>query len=193
MHGRFSSSVDEAAPALSLGITPGLSSVGYCFLAFEPAGRILTVDWDVLIGTRPSQRKKLGIPEPTPQSSPSELMKRFRVHGYLLEVLMERHTPVVVAIGPPSRSREPAVFWQAAAAGIEILGDTLGVPVHRIDKPAINRTFPGAHFARDIQEHLADPITSTDRRVLLAAASAYVAFELERPKLAAFNRGQLTA
>lgn len=192
MLGRYGSA-EEAPQALSLGITPGLSSVGYCFLAFEPTGRITAVDFDVLIGTRPSQRRKLGIPDPTPLSSLTELMERFRVHSYLLEILMERFTPIVVAVGPPARSREPAVFSQAASGAIQLLGSALGIPVHLVDKLSINRRFPGAHFARDIQERLEERIRSTDRRVLLAAASAFVAFELERPKLAAFNRAELTA
>ena len=176
-----------------MGITPGLSSVGFCSLAFFSNGRIRPVEYDILIGTRPSQRAKLGIPEPTALSSLQELCDRFRVHGYILEILMERHAPVCVAIGPPAKTREPAVFSLAATQAIQTMGALMGISVHSIDKKIINRHFPGAHFARDIQEKLVRKVESTDRRILLAAASAYVAFQLERPNISGFEESQLTA
>lgn len=176
-----------------MGITPGLSSVGFCSLAFSPDGGIRPVEYDILIGTRPSQRKKLGIPEPSAFSSLAELVKRFRVHGYILEILMERHEPVCVAIGPPAKTREPAEFSVAATMAIQTMGQLIGIPVYQVDKRQINSYFPGAHFARDIQERMATKVESTDRRILLAAASAYVAFQLERPHLKGFNQGQMTA
>lgn len=177
-----------------MGITPGLASVGFCSLLFFSNGKIEPVEYDILIGTRPSQRKKLGIPEPSALSSLSELIERFRVHSYILEVLMERHEPVCVAVGPPAKTREPAVFSVAASQAIQAMGRLIQVPVLEIDKRLINRHFPGAHFARDIQERLGRRrIKSSDRRILLAASSAYVAFQLVRPTLKGFEPGQLTA
>jgi hypothetical protein len=191
--GGFHSSSGALLRAVAMGITPGLSSVGFCSLSFDPSGRIQPVEYDILIGTRPSQRRKLGIPEPTAASSLTELLTRFKVHGYLLKVLIERHEPVCVAVGPPAKAAEPAEFSRAATLAVQGMGQLLGIPVYVVDKALINRYFPGAHFARDIQERLKERVSSTDRRILLAAASAYVAFQLERPNLKGFDQGQLTA
>lgn len=185
--------IDQRMRVVAMGITPGLASVGFCALEFERAGKIRAIDFDILIGTRPTQRKKLGIPEPTALSSLTELVDRFRVHGHLLKVIVERHEPIVVAVGPPAKTREPVEFSIAATKAIQAMGQLIGIPVYEVNKTLINQYFPGAHFARDIQLRLTRKVKSTDRRILLAAASAYVAFQLERPKLTGFAPGKLTA
>ena len=177
---------------MSLGLTPGLSCVGLCVIAFpagsQGIGRL--IEHDVLIGTRPSQRKKLGIPEPSPLSSIAELARRFKVHALLLETLLERHLPRIIAVGPAAKNKEPAAFWEAASRAICSMATVFRIPSHVVTKADIAQHFQGP-IAIELDRRLSEPLQSSDRRVLLAAAAAIVAYDGYRVQLPGFDPARL--
>jgi hypothetical protein len=166
------------APSIVLGVAPGISSASFAVLAFSQAEPPRVVDYDVLIGTRPSQLRKLGIPEVDLISNVVDLAKRFKVHRLVIEVICERHMPCMVAVGPAAKSKEPYPHVAGARMALHAMAALFELPVCDVSKEALHGAFRGEKLLTAVQRRLACPIGSSDRRVMLAAAAAMVAVSI---------------
>jgi hypothetical protein len=156
-----------------LGIAPGLSAVGYCVLDIDARGVGHCLDYDVLMGNRAAQLGRANAD--LSLATLAQLIHRFRVHRMIIEVVCERHYPCVLAIGPAALSREPPEFIVAARKALTDMAGFFGLRVVDVTKHALRETFPGEKLPGLVQDRLAAPIGSRDRRVLRAAGAALVA------------------
>jgi Holliday junction resolvasome RuvABC endonuclease subunit len=169
-------------PSVVLGVAPGLTSASFAVLAFSANNAPQVLDYDVLIGTRPSQLAKLGIPALELLSNITELAKRFKVHRLVIEVIVERHTPCLIALAPAARSKEPSAHVAGARMAVRSMAALFDLPVFDVTKEKINRVFQGEKLLTAVQRRLYVPIGSSDRRVMLAAGAALVAATIASPR-----------
>jgi hypothetical protein len=162
-------------PSIVLGVAPGLTTASFAVLAFSQKYPPRVLDYDVLIGTRPSQLRKLGIPELEFISSAVELAKRFKVHRMVIEVICERHTPCLVAVGPAAKTKEPDPHVAGARMALHAMAALFDLPVYDVSEQELKGAFRGEKLQTAVQRRLVSPIGSSDRRVMIAAASAMVA------------------
>jgi hypothetical protein len=157
-----------------LGIAPGLGAVGYCVLDIDAHGVGHCLDYDVLMGNRAAQLDRANA-DLSLAVNVAQLISRFRVHRMIIEVLCERHYPFALAIGPAALSREPPLYVSAARSALADMARVFGLHVVDVSKQSLRRAFPGEKLPGLVQERLASPIGSNDRRVLRAAGAALVA------------------
>ena len=149
---------------IALGVTPGISSVGYCVLEYNGNCKCDPLDADILPGSR-LVKGELTL---------AQLVKRFQVHRMLLSVVWERHLPLVLAIGPPA-GREPPVNAETAAGILASLGVAFGVPVIHVSRKELQKAFhcnQKRKLAAVVGQNLLHPIGSRDKRLVAAAATA---------------------
>lgn len=155
---------------VSLGVSPGLSAVGYSVLDFEPNGRAHSLDHDVFMGNRGAQleraRASLDV------ATVAQLMDRFRVHRKLLEVLCERHYPLVIAIGPQAVKRESDKQIKAACTAIGLMAGFFGIQVVYAPLDKIKAAFPREKLPQLVAKRLVGSLGSRDTRIVRAAAAA---------------------
>jgi len=155
-----------------LGLSPGLSSVGYCVLDIDSGGIGHCLDYDILMGNRAAQLSRASAD--LTLANIAQLIRRFRIHRRIIEVLCERHYPYALAIGPGVR-REPEDHVDAARRALVDMAGFFGIRIIDVSKSELRATFPGEKLHLMVQERLATPIGSRDKRILRAAGSALVA------------------
>ena len=156
-----------------LGIAPGLGAVGYCVLDIDARGVGHCLDYDVLMGNRAAQLGRANAD--LSLATIAQLVHRFRVHRMIIEVVCERHYPCVLAIGPAAVSREPPLYISAARSALGDMAAFFGLRLVEVSKHDLRSAFPGEKLPGLVQDRLAAPIGSNDRRVLRAAGAALVA------------------
>lgn len=156
-----------------LGIAPGLSAVGYCVLDIDAQGLAHCLDYDVWSGNRTAQLDRANANLST--ATIAQLIRRFHCHALLVDVLFERHYPLVLSIGPPATSKEPDKHVRAASKALKDMARPFGIRVHTFTKDQLRDAFPGEKLRTLVQDRLASPIGSKDRRVLRAAGAALAA------------------
>jgi hypothetical protein len=150
-----------------------LSAVGYAVLEFDAQGLGNCLDWDVWGGNRTAQLDRARANLTT--ATVVQLIKRFHVHALLVNVLFERHYPLILSIGPPALTKEPDKHVRAAAKALQDMARPCGIRVFTYSKDELRDAFPGEKLRSIVQERLVDPIGSRDRRVLRAAGAALAA------------------
>lgn len=148
-----------------LGVAPGLRALSYCVLSFhDEAEKADIVDCDVLLNGR----------APKPQNM-WDATKRGRVHNLILGVVCERHTPAVVALGPPLVSGETSEHVSAVRMTIRLLAGGFGIPVYEFRaRQDVQRRLHCCDraLAKGVEDYVDAKATSQDRRVVLAMATA---------------------
>lgn len=157
-----------------LGIAPGLTAVGYCVLQVdENSGIVHCLDYDVLMGNRAAQLDRANANLAT--ATIAQLVQRFHAHALILSVVFERHYPLVLAIGPAATTKEPDKHIRAARQALKDMAKLFGIRVITISKEQLKDAFPGEKLRSVVQDRIATPIGSRDRRVLRAAGAALAA------------------
>lgn len=115
-----------------------------------------------------------------PLSHESSIAKRCRVHQLVLSVVFERHLPAVLSIGPPLDRKEPPEHVAAVETLLRAIATGLGLEVHSFgtERDLLNALDPkptGKQIGRQVNKILDRPLTSRDRRVVLATATALAA------------------
>lgn len=101
-----------------LGIAPGAQALAYTVLAYErgrPRSELL--DTDVLRAGRVTAKDALDI------------ARRCRAHQLILDVVLERHPPAILVLGPPANPREPIEHVGLVRVALRLLAATFNVPV----------------------------------------------------------------
>jgi hypothetical protein len=157
--------MSRKAPAIVLGVTPGIKSLAYVVL--DASGeRPTSLDHDVLTGGR---LKK--------DSSLAELGKKAYVHGLILSVILERDPPLMVALGPACNPKDPPEHQTVARMVILGLAKRFGVTVVDVSDLDVQQDLspePGVSLARVVHKRLLGALGSNDRRIVLAAAVGLV-------------------
>lgn len=156
-----------------IGVSPGLSAVGYCVLDVDPQGMAHCLDFEVLTGNRAAQLERAGID--IALATAAQLVSRFQIHSKILNVVLERYYPCVIAVGPAALSREPPAFIEAAVTALQSSASLFGLQVKFVDQDQLRDAFPGERLAAAVQSRLSTPIGSRDKRVLRAAAAGLAA------------------
>lgn len=89
-----------------LGIAPGVRQLAYCVLHYSDPGelpRVPDFGADLLKGIRTHGTKTL-----------FDLQKKARIHVKILDVILERFPPLIIAVGPAAISTEPELHVEAA-------------------------------------------------------------------------------
>jgi len=160
-----------------VGISPGLSAVGYCVLDVDAAGRAHCLTYDVLTGNRAAQLERAGIDISI--ANVVQLATRFRIHSRILNVVLERYYPCVVAIGPAAINKEPPKFVEAAVSALHETALLFGLKVVTVSEAELHDRYPKERLPTLVQSRIETPIR--DRRVLRAAAAGLAAAESVRP------------
>lgn len=163
--------MSRSAPAIVLGVTPGIRALSYVVLDFSGSMPV-SVDHDILTGGRLKEK------------SLADLGKKAYVHGLILSVVLERDPPLALAIGPACNKKDPPEHVLAARAMLLMLAGRLGIRVVDVSEGDISRALdpkPGVSLSRVVHEHISGLVGSYDRRVVMAAAVALTGRQKLRP------------
>lgn len=100
-----------------LGITPGLRALAYSVVGFRGESRGDLIDADVLRGSKAPADANL-----------EALTHKGRPHRLILSVILERHPPAALGLGPPYSRQEPHLHVTAARHVITLLAGAFRVP-----------------------------------------------------------------
>lgn len=118
---------DEACSLLVvLGVAPGLQRLAYCAVTYGDQGTL----------PEAGIRQLLKVIRMNGAASPLEFQKKFVPHAKILDVVLERALPVVVAVGPPASSSEPLLQVETARFCLRLLVQELarqGLPVRHFE------------------------------------------------------------
>lgn len=145
---------------IALGIVPGLASMGYCVVDVS-LPIVNPLDCDVLLGS------KL-------KNSTATLLKKAAVHRLVLDIVLERTPPAILALGPPLNTKEPPEHIEAVRYMLRMVARTINIPVVEMDMQLICQTLglDERSLARKVRKQLQHPLGSRDRRLLIATAVA---------------------
>jgi hypothetical protein len=104
-----------------------------------------------------------------------QLQRRTHVHHMILGLIFERHTPALVVLGPPSKLKEPPEHTQAVRMLLRVIAEGMRVPVVELPEKDEMISALGADqrsWRRTVDERLRSPMSSHDRRIVLATATA---------------------
>lgn len=109
-----------------LGIAPGLQNLGYCVVSCD-ANRELphALYWELLKGIWMRGA-----------TAPAELQKKAKAHRLVLDIVLERWQPMLIAVGPPALTKEPKLQVEATRFVLRLLLTELigaGLPVRYIE------------------------------------------------------------
>jgi len=152
---------------LVLGLTSGLSSLGYSVLSTTPS-HLDQIDCDLLAGSRMAS---------------SSIWTRCNAHRLILTVILERHPPTVLALGPPVERGEPPEFVTEMRLMMRSIAALIRVPVveYSEEESVITALDFGAARSRakrrlnGLVAHHLGMRHSTNRRIVLATATALAA------------------
>lgn len=150
-----------------LGIAPGLGALAYSVLEANGHRELLPLDSDVLHAGR-----RLDA------ATAWEIAKRCRAHHLLLDVILRRHPPAILALGPRLDRREPDEHVAAVRLLIHALGTGLNVPLYDYAERSDLLEALGANgrgLSGLVRAQLGDGISSKDRRIVLASGAALAA------------------
>jgi hypothetical protein len=111
----------------------------------------------------------------------SDYPRRCRVHHLVLSVVLERHPPALIALGPPTDTAEAEEAVDALRGTLRAIATVMRVPVieHRSQEALIDTLdLRGRSFGRAIHRAMGRPLGSRDRRIVHAAAAAMAAHAL---------------
>lgn len=151
---------------IALGITPGLHALGYSVLQFNGAPKAALLDSDTLHAGR-------GV---TPRDA-IEIARRCRAHRLVLDVVLDRHPPGIVVLGPSADPKERTEHVGLIRLGLMTIGTACGIQVLDMGDPdelyaALGIDGPKG-VAGKLRTYIDGPhAVSRDRRVTTATASA---------------------
>lgn len=155
---------------IALGIAPGLKALAYSVIRADSPP--CPVDHDVLLGGRI-------------KGSLADLPKKAHVHALVLEVVLERDPPDVIAIGPACNVKEPLEHVQAAIAMLSQLADRVGVQILLVSEERLQQTLcmPKESLQRAVNRLLGQetPLDTDDPRLVRAVATSLTGYFLRRP------------
>jgi Holliday junction resolvasome RuvABC endonuclease subunit len=151
-----------------LGLTSGLTSIGYSIVEVTAPTELRQLECNVLAGTRMKNVHTL---------------KRCYSHHLVLQVLLERHPPMLIALGPALSAKEPAEYVGAMRTMIRTCAELIRIPLLEFENESeITATLKYGDAARRprrlnglVAYHLGGPLPSRDRRAVLATATALAA------------------
>lgn len=109
-----------------LGIAPGLQNLGYCIVSYKDDGSLPKARYRELL-------KGIWMRGAT---APAELQKKAKAHRMVLDIVLERWQPVLIAVGPPALPKEPAIQVDAARFVLRVFFSELigaGLPMRYIE------------------------------------------------------------
>lgn len=118
---------DEASRVIVLGIAPGVVNLAYCVLHYKEG-----IGW--LPMARAAELLK-GI-RLNGATLPTDFVRKAQQHAKILRVVLERFPPVLIAVGPPARPKEPELRIEAARLVLRLLVSELnqmGVPLRHME------------------------------------------------------------
>lgn len=148
---------------IAIGLTSGLDSISCSVVQVLPDAEMLY--WEVM----PGPRKKRDVTPP----------RRYHAHKLMLDIILYRWPPSVIALGPPSSDGERIEWVVLMRTGVVELGRSLGIPVMIFDSDSAVAAGLGARdiHARGsglkalVKRALPD-FESNKKRVILATATA---------------------
>lgn len=151
---------------IALGITPGIRSLGYCVLQVNQNRRAELVDTDVLHAGRR-----------TPAHDAADVARRTRSHHLILDVVLRRNPPAVIALGPSADAKEPPEHVGLVRLGLVALGSALAVRVVDLGSQEAILEALSTTTSKGLATRLRTVIVGgnavpRDRRLLLATAAA---------------------
>lgn len=155
------------------GVAPGVRQLGYCMLEYGN-GRCNSLDSDILSG----KRFLAGTP------NLAMIAKKFGAHRLLITTVWERHSPVILAIGPPADEREDPLHPELATRILKELGRIMGVKVLVVDGPRLAKAFAtgrGRPLASIVSGAISVPLGSRHRPLTIAAATGIYAIAKNAP------------
>lgn len=150
-----------------LGIAPGLGALAYSVLESVDGQAPEPLDSDVLhAGRRLDGATAL------------EIARRCRAHHLLLDVILRRHPPAIVATGPQLDKKEAPE--QVAAVRLLIVGVASAMNVPHYDYSNRDTLLHalganGRGLSGIVRRELGEGISSKDRRIVLASGAALAA------------------
>lgn len=150
-----------------LGIAPGVQALAYSVLAYRPGvTRAELLDADVLRAGR-----KLTVQDAI------DVARRCRAHQLILDVVLKRHPPALIVLGPQANPREDIDHVAVVRYALQVIGQTVGVPV--TDLPGSPELYAalGVDNPRGVSQQIRNAIEGPqavprDKRALLAVAAA---------------------
>lgn len=154
---------------IALGIAPGLHSVAYSVVATVAAAScpsyLKPIDADVLHAGR-------GL---TPRDA-WEIARRCRAHRLVLDIVLDRHPPAVLAFGPPCDPTEDPANVALVRLALRTIGDLLRIPVYDFGTYDLLQAAFTVDDPRAVSAYVRRAVNraplSRDKRVLLATAAA---------------------
>lgn len=161
-----------------LGVSPGLKALAYSVIrAGSPP---CAIDHDVLLGGRI-------------KGSLADLPKKAHVHALVLDVVLERDPPQVIALGPPCNLKEAPEYVQAAIAMLKQMASRAGVPVIDMPEALLLKALclPRESLPRAVNRLLGQetPLGTDDPRLVRAVGTALAALCVPPLSAAAPRRG----
>lgn len=146
-----------------LGVSPGLRALAYSVMRAGDPPR--SIDHDVLLGGRVSET--------------TDLAKKAHVHALVLEVVLERDPPQIIALGPPCNAKEPKEHVDAAVAMIRQLAARTSARALVFGEAHLVAALclPRESLPRAVNRLLGptQPIDTDDRRLVRAVAASLAA------------------
>lgn len=160
---------------IALGIAPGLQALAYSVLSY-PSGakQAELLDADTLRAGRAI----------SPAAS-LDLMRRFRAHSLILDVVLDRHPPAIIVLGPPANPHEAPEAIGVVRLALFAIGQTFGVRVLDLGDPKALYAALGVSQSRALTGEFRDGIAGDvvvprDKRILVATAAAIAGARMVR-------------
>lgn len=162
-----------------LGVAPGLAKLAYAVLSFRGGSAAEPIDCDVLHSTGHSETAPMW-----------KIGKSARVHHMIMGVVLDRHPPAALSIGPPLDPKEPTRHVEPVRSLLMSVAMGLRARVVTFETERDLRRSFSRHYGEDmhvgerglrraVRCALASPLPTKDRRVMLATATALAgAFEI---------------
>lgn len=155
-------------------VAPGVKHLGYVVLEYNGNGVCRPLDSDILSGKRAVQGKL----------NAGMLRKKFNPHQLIITTVWERYFPVVLALGPPADSSEPALNGEIARVVLAEIGRIMGVEVVDVNESELADAFGlerGRSMKSVVGHALSQPLGSRNRGLTLAAAAGIYAVATTAP------------
>lgn len=149
-----------------LGITPGLRALAYSVVGFRGEDRGDLIDADVLRGSRAP-----------PDANLTALTHKGRPHRLILSVILERHPPAALGLGPPYSRQEPQLHVTAARHVCSLLAGAFRVPTQDFpSKQELFATFPEKKPLRNLAlDYVETEALGANNALLIATLTAVAA------------------
>lgn len=147
---------------IAIGFTSGLDSIACSVIDVSTDTEVVWCE------VMPGPRKRRGV----------TLIRRYRAHRLMFDIIFDRWPPSVIALGPPSAPEEPLESIVLMRTAMFELGRSLRVPVVLFDRAEdVGRGLGACDLSRgnglkSLVRRRIESFSSNKKRVVLATATA---------------------